>query len=53
MCIYLYCRNLLIFLRKKLFKLIFDSKVFLYYKVFLVLILIFMKERKIVNLRKY
>lgn len=53
MCIHLYCRNSLIFWRKKLFKLIFDSKVFLYYKVLLVLILIFMKERKIVNLRKH
>lgn len=53
MCIHLYCRNSLIFWRKKLFKLIFDSKVFIYYKVLLVLILIFMKERKIVNLRKH
>lgn len=53
MCIHFYCRNSLIFWRKKLFKLIFDSKVFLYYKVLLVLILIFMKERKIVNLRKH
>lgn len=53
MCIHLYCRYSLIFWRKKLFKLIFDSKVFLYFKVLLVLILIFMKERKIVNLRKH